>query len=127
MDQREIYWRQYQLNIDTYRGYLDLVVKMNAFYYAVTGAIVSYYFAHREDELMALSLILPLLMSIALAVFFILGAYAARITRKETFSLRDKLSLEAAPEIAVLIVLLAISACLMLVIAGGIGWLLSIG
>lgn len=124
MDQREIFWRQYQLNIDTYRGYLDLVLKMNGFYYAVTGAIVSYYFAHRAEELMKLSLILPLIMSIALAVFFALGAFAARVTRNETFSLRDKLGLEATAEIAVLIVLLGISAGLMLIVAGGLGWLL---
>lgn len=124
MDQREIFWRQYQLNIDTYRGYLDLVLKMNGFYYAVTGAIVSYYFAHRTEELMKLSLILPLIMSVALAVFFVLGAFAARVTRNETFLLRDKLGLDATAEIAVLIILLAISAGLMMLIAGGLGWLL---
>ncbi len=124
MDQREIFWRQYQLNIETYRGYLELVLKINGFYYAVTGAIVSYYFAHRSEELMKPSLLLPLLMSIALAAFFILGAFAAQVTRKETFSLRDKLGLEATAEIAVLIVLLGISAGLMLLVAGGLGWLL---
>jgi hypothetical protein len=72
MHQLEIFWRQYQLNIDTYRGYLDLVLKMNGFYYAVTGAIVSYYFAHSSEELMKLSLVLPIVMSVALAVFFVL-------------------------------------------------------
>jgi hypothetical protein len=124
MDQREILWRQYQLNIDTYRGYLDLVLKMNGFYYAVTGAIVSYYFAHRTDELMKLSLILPLIMSVALSVFFVLGAFAARVTRSETFALRDKLELEATAEMAVLIFLLGISAGLMVIVASGLGWLL---
>ncbi|HUH58112.1 MAG TPA: hypothetical protein VL020_06320, partial [Pseudomonadales bacterium] len=52
MTQQEIYWRQYQLNIETYRGYLELVLKINGLYYAITGAIVSYYFGHAAEKLM---------------------------------------------------------------------------
>ena len=37
MNQQEIYWRQYQLNIETYRGYLELVLKINGLYYAITS------------------------------------------------------------------------------------------
>lgn len=124
MTQQEIYWRQYQLNIETYRGYLELVLKINGLYYAITGAIVSYYFGHAAEKLMQLSLILPLIMSIALAVFFILGVFAAGVTRRETFDLRDKLGLDATAEMAVLIVLLCISAGLMIFVACGLGWLL---
>jgi hypothetical protein len=127
MNQQEIYWRQYQLNIETYRGYLELVLKINGLYYAITGAIVSYFITHRAEEMMQLSLWLPLAMSIALAGFFVLGAFAAQVTRRETFALREKLGLEATAEIAVLIVLLGISAGLMLIVAGGLGWLLCRG
>lgn len=124
MTQQEIYWRQYQLNIETYRGYLELVLKINGLYYAITGAIVSYYFSHAAEQAMQLSLLLPLIMSVALAIFFVLGAFAARVTRRETFDLRDKLGLAATAEMAVLIVLLGISAGLMLIVACGLGWLL---
>lgn len=51
MDDRELLWKQYQLNIELYRTYLDLALKLNLFYYAITGAIVSFYFAHPEDPL----------------------------------------------------------------------------
>ena len=69
MDARELLWKQYNLNVGLYRGYLELVVKMNVFYYAVTGAILSYYFAHAAEPLVKWSLLLPLAMSLALHIF----------------------------------------------------------
>lgn len=123
MDNRELLWRQYQLNVELYKGYLDLVVKINVFYYAITGAILSFYFAHQND-LTKLSLLLPLLMSVTLGAFFMIGAWLARVSREETFRIRDALGLMAAPEIGVLILLLGIFAVLMFVVAGGLVWLL---
>ncbi len=126
MDDRELLWKQYNLNVDLYRSYLELVIKINIFYYAVTGAILSYYFAHSKEALVKWSLLLPLVMSVALGVFFLIGACLARVPRKETFKIRDALGLLAAPEIGVLIILLAIFAVLMFLVAGGLAWLLCV-
>jgi len=71
MDDRELLWHQYQMNVDLYKGYLDLVVKINVFYYDITGAIVSFYFSNASEPLIKWSLLLPLLMSIALGVFLL--------------------------------------------------------
>ena len=124
MDDKELLWKQYELHISLYKSYLELIVKVNIFYYAVTGAIISYYFTHADDQLIKYSLILPLVMSIALGGFFIRGAWLAKIPRKEVFSIRDKLGLESAPDIGVLILLLVIFAVLMLLVASGLLWLL---
>jgi len=35
MDERDLLWKQYALNVDLYKFYLELVVKVNAFYYAI--------------------------------------------------------------------------------------------
>jgi hypothetical protein len=43
MDAPELLWRQYALSVDLYKFYMDLVVKFNVFYYAVTGAILSFF------------------------------------------------------------------------------------
>lgn len=123
MDDRELLWKQYQLNVDLYRSYLELAIKINVFYYAITGAILSYYFAHPDVPLVKWSLVLPLLMSIALGVFFVIGAWLSRVPRKETFQTRDALGLMAAPEIGVLIILLSIFAILIFLVAGGLFWL----
>ena len=124
MDDRELLWKQYQLNVDLYRGYLELTIKINVFYYAITGAILSYYFAHQSMPLVKWSLVLPLIMSIALGVFFVIGAWLVRVPREETFKIRDALGLLAAPEIGVLIILLSIFAILMFLVAIGLFWMI---
>ncbi len=120
MDDKEILWNQYKLNVDLYRSYLELVVKINVFYYGITGAILSFYFAHPQEALLKYALLLPLVMSVALGVFFLIGAWLARVPRLETFKIRDALGLLAAPEIGVLIILLVIMAILMFIVARGL-------
>lgn len=124
MNNSDLLWKQYQLNIDLYKGYLELALRINIFYYAITGAIISYYLKTPDVTQLKFSLVLPLLMSVAFGVFFIIGAILARVPRIETFRIRDKLGLMAAPEIGVLIILLYIFAALMFLVAVGLLWLL---
>lgn len=124
MNDRELLWRQYQMNIDLYRGYLELVVKINVFYYAITGAILSFFFSHADDPLIKWSLLLPLVMSVALGIFFVVGARLAQVPREETFKIRDALGLIAAPEIGVLILLLYVFATLTFMVSAGLLWVL---
>jgi hypothetical protein len=124
MDRDELLWRQYELNVKMYRDYLGFVLKTNVLYYAITGAILSYYFAHPEQSLAKYALLLPLAMSLALAALFFIGSYLAKYPRAETFALRDALKLMVAPEIGVLILLLIIFAALMLMVAVGLIYLI---
>lgn len=124
MNREDLDWKQYQLNVDLYRGYLDVALKMNGYYYAVTGAIVSYCLAHQDDSFMRWSLLLPLVMSVALAVFFALGGRAALVQRNETFSLGKKLGFEVVPEIGFLTFLLWISAVMTILVSLGLAWLI---
>lgn len=59
------------MTVELYKFYMDLTVKFNVFYYAVTGAILSFYFANQNIDDVKYSLLLPILMSIAFAGFFI--------------------------------------------------------
>jgi hypothetical protein len=119
---QEILWRQYQLNVDLYKFYVETVVKLNVYFYAITGALASFYFAHPDILLLRYSLLLPLIMSIALCGLFLVGAYLARVPRDEQFQLRDALELQAAPDIGVLILLLYASAFVMLLVAAGVAY-----
>lgn len=74
MDQSEIYWRQYQQHIDTYKFYLEIVVKLVGLYFAVSGAMLSFYFTNTASEYAKLALYLPWLVGIGLAAFFVIGA-----------------------------------------------------
>jgi|SRR5580658_3913569 hypothetical protein len=126
MDREELLWRQYELNIKMYRDYLGLVLKTNVLYYAITGAILSYYFSHPEQSLAKYALLLPLVMSLALSTLFFIGSYLAKYTRAETFALQDALKLMVAPEIGVLMLLLVILGSLMLMVAAGLIYLVFI-
>ena len=113
----EILWKQYELHVGLYKEYLNLLLKFNAFYYAATGAIVSYYFSKPEIPWMKFSLLFPVLMSLALATLFLYGANKSDASRAELFAIRDALGLQTAPEYAVLKVFLWISATLMITVA----------
>jgi len=115
-------WKQYEISVDLYKHYLKLAIEINVFYYAITGAIVSYYFAHRvEAPEIRFALMLPILMSVLLALFFIYGSIMNRYSRDEMFRVREALGLRVAPEFAVLGSLLVIFAALMVLVALSLG------
>ena len=110
-------WKQYQLHVDLYKYYLEMVIKFNVFYYAVTGAILSFYFSQKEVSLIRYSLLFPILLSIAFGGFFLYGSTLLEVVRQEVFDIRDKLQLDTAPEMKVLTILLRITAVLFLFVA----------
>ena len=114
---REDLWKQYELHADLYKHYLKLTIEINVLYYAVTGALVSYYLAHRTVASIRFALVLPLLMSFLFGGLFICGAMLNRVSRAEMFEVRDKLGFKVAPEFSVLGWLLGICATLMISVA----------
>jgi hypothetical protein len=124
MDDRELLWRQYELSIDMFKHYLKLTVEFNVFFYGITGAVLSYYFAHSADAHMHYALLLPFVMSIAFACFLLYGASLMGALRKEVIAVQDALELIAGPDVVVLSVFLVICAILMFVVAAGLGYIL---
>jgi len=99
---KEILWRQYSQHTELYKFYLSLIIKVNIFFYGITGAILSYYFTHINQGYICLSLILPILLSFIFAFIFIYGAILMKYPREEMFKIRDKLKLYTAPDFNVL-------------------------
>jgi hypothetical protein len=112
----DLLWKQYELQVGLYKGYLELVLKFNVFYYAATGALISYYFSKPDIPWMKYSLGFPILMSFCFAGLFFYGASRTHVVRQELFDIRDKLGFDTAPEYKVLAVLLWISAGMMLIV-----------
>lgn len=113
----DMLWNQYELHVELYKQYLDLLLKFNAFYYAATGAILSYYFSKPELPWMRYSLLFPVLMSAGFATLFAYGACQSEATRLDIFKIRDELGLYSAPEYRVLKIFLFVSAGLMVIVA----------
>lgn len=59
MDERELTWNDYRINVDLHRSYLDLAIKINMLSYAITGAIISFHFSNFEHAVMKIALALP--------------------------------------------------------------------
>ena len=124
MSEIEILWKQYDQHITTYKFYLDMLIKLMTMYFAVSGAMLSFYFTKTEIESAKLALYLPWLMSVGLFIFFSVGAYLSTITREDVFSIRDQLELEVSPELGVLTMLLGIFSIVTLLCGVGLGYVL---
>lgn len=121
MDDRiEIDWRQYELHVKLYRGYLGLLLKLNVFFYAVTGAMLSYFLSKPESPFLRYSLWFPVLMSLFFCGFFVYAANRSAISRNEVGRLAGALGFGVAPEYHVLTAALYIFAALFLAIAVGL-------
>ena len=117
----DLLWKQFALNVDLYKFYLDLVIRINVFYYAITGAIISYYFQHRTDGVARYALLLPVLFSLGLGITFLYGATLIPVVRRELFAIRDRLKIDTAPDLMVLIVFLVITGIILLAVGGVLG------
>jgi hypothetical protein len=118
----ELLWKQYALHVDLYKFYLDLTIKANVFYYAVTGAILSYYFQGASDGVARYALWLPIVMSFGLGGIFLYGTKLLAVVRKDVFYIRDKLGLETAPEFMLLTVFLWVTGLIMFLVGVALLW-----
>jgi hypothetical protein len=106
---RELLWKQYCQHVDLYKFYIDVTIKLNAFHYAITGAILSVYLAKvHEEPLIKWSLALPIFLSVFLAMLFAWGTKPLGLMQKDLFKKSEDLGLKAAPELGVLRFLLCI-------------------
>jgi hypothetical protein len=108
LSERELLWRQYNLHVDLYKFYLDIALKLNVFFYLITGGILTFYFANSSERLIRYSLLLPIILSIGFGGVFIYGSILMSVAREDLFRIRDRLELETAPEVRVLSVLLGV-------------------
>jgi hypothetical protein len=127
---KDLLWKQYTTHIDLYKTYLDLALKINAFYYITTGGILSFFFSKVNassqitPNIIKYALLFPVLISAFLIIVFTYGAIILQITRRELFAIRDRLNLDSAPEFNVLAVILILSSFMMLIVLGGMLYLL---
>ena len=122
MNDSDTLWERYKHEVELHRGYLDLVIKINIFYYAITGAVISFYFLHFKDEpLLIYALILPFVMSVAFAIFFYRSAMAADISQRYIEKITEEMKLDYFSAVgSVLSFLLRIFFWLFIVVASGL-------
>ena len=119
---QDILWKQYELHVNLYRDYLKLILEFNVFYYAVTGAILSFYFSNTANVGVPRYglLVFPLVMSTGFGAFLLWASSLVRVTRDELNRIAEALHLLVFPEVRVLTVLLVLDGLLLLLIAAGL-------
>ena len=127
MDSTEVKWNDFKMNVDLHRSYLDLAVKINMFYYAITGAILSFHFTNTDSDMAKYALILPVLLSIGLSVLFIWSAFLAQNLRAHIRSTAKDLGLSAYPEGVVLVLICWIFGIVLVIVSLALIWYLVCG
>ena len=117
---RDVLWKQYELHVTLYKSHMELVVKLMTFYYAVTGAIVSFYLAHPEIPLIRWSLALPFIFSVGLGAVALGGTKDAIPVQVEIQNMAAALGLKIYPQTAALRHLLWVAAATCIFVAIGL-------
>ncbi len=117
MEKVELLFNHYKIHIELYKHYLELLIKFNLFYYAITGAILSFYFSNHTVTFIQYLLIFPFIMSFAFSIFFFYASAKAKNSRKEVVDIAILLELKTFPELNVLVILLKLFASLFMLIS----------
>jgi hypothetical protein len=74
MDVHQLNWNRYALHIDLYKFYFDIIIKLNIFYFGITGAILSYYLANNVNNTqLEYVLFLPVFFGFCITALSIFG------------------------------------------------------
>jgi len=118
---KEILIKLLDKHIDLYKFYFEITVKINLFFYGITGAIMSYYYANKGDnEYLVFSLLIPLFFSGLLVVVFSYGARTLKPIQDEIVMISDKLDTHAIISIQSLKLFLQTSTVMFLLVFFGI-------
>lgn len=69
----EILLVQYESDIELYKFYVNFVLKINAFHYAMSAAIFSYLLSHKLEQYLEYIIFFPIIFSGAIVVICVKG------------------------------------------------------
>jgi hypothetical protein len=109
-------WKQYIVFADLFKFYVDITWKATTWFYAITGAILVYYFDHvgENDPYLRYSLFLPIALSFGLATIYYRGRRETRELDGDLWYIAEKLKLPGKPHVDILERFLRIGALLFL-------------
>ena len=97
MEQKQLDWEDYKMSIELHKFYLDLIVKISFYYFAITGAILSFHFKNNTPEVSLYGLLLPIVLSIFLGIFLLYGSRLAWNLKLNIAKRAKKLNFETYP------------------------------
>ena len=93
----------YKIFVDIFKGYLDTALSAHIWFYAITGAIVSYYLNSKlQDSYIRYSLLLPLALGVALVITCWIGWRQASALKDQTNRIGTELNIAEFPPVDIL-------------------------
>lgn len=117
MAENKVYLMQYENLVDLYKFYWDVALKVNSFFYLVTGSVLVYYAGHRSDLCVKFSVLVPAVLGLILFVVFVAGALWVRSFNEVFENLGEKLEFDYWPDVSIFVLFLSLSS----LATGGIG------
>ena|SRR3712207_3729275 len=104
IDPDNFLWKQYIVYVDLFKFYVDVAWKSTTWFYAITGAILVYYFnnANAANPFLQYALLLPIVLSFALCVMYSLGAFQTKDLEERLAYICKELGLVGRPHVNVL-------------------------
>jgi hypothetical protein len=117
----KILFHQYETLVGLYKHHLDITLKTNIFIYAITGAILSFYFSKPQcNGILRYSLIFPSFLNLSYAVFFFLASTKITPFDNDIKAISRALGLMSYPDVRFLKYALRMSSLLFLMVAIGL-------
>jgi hypothetical protein len=97
-------WKQYIVFADLFKFYVDITWKATTWFYAITGAILVYYFDHVGDNnpFLRYSLVLPIALSFGLFTIYHRGRRETRELDDDLWYIAEQLELPGKPHVDIL-------------------------
>jgi hypothetical protein len=116
-EEADLLLKQLDIVMDQYKFFFDWVLKLDIFYYTITGAITSFYLANPGSGLLRYSLVLPIILSLLLFSLFVSGQRGLKLTAREARTIGDRLRLELKLDLKYLPNFLAVNAIMCALVA----------
>ena len=103
LDSDNLLWKQYNTYVDIFKFYVNITWQVITWFYAITGAILVYYFDHvKDNSYLRYALVLPAILSFGFFQVFSFGAQQNKDLVRWLNYIRAQLSLPGRPHIEVL-------------------------
>jgi hypothetical protein len=108
MERDEILLREYESDLELFKFYLEISLKVAAFYYALTGALLSFYLTHATVPFAKWALLLPIILAGGLVSIFLSARPWLRLLQESVAAVGQRLELDMVPTFQVLDMLLVL-------------------
>lgn len=121
LDSDNLLWKQYNTYVDIFKFYINVIWQVITWFYAITGAILVYYFEHvKDNSYLRYALVLPAILSFGFFQIFSFGAQQNKDLVRWLNYIRAQLSLPGRPHVEVLSKFLELSSQLFLLVSLGL-------